>query len=114
MVIAEIHNWIALSPKLPKMSLLGEMHYISKVVLPELCIFALGCINQVSSKDAEIIYNKALKEKTTPSPPAAVAATTTITTTRRYNSRTVEPSFSAPDTGNSFEQLLQAVRSVDH
>jgi hypothetical protein len=100
MVIAEIHNWIALSPKLPKMSLLGEMHYISKVVLPELCIFALGRINQVSPKDAEILYNKAVKEKKSPSSACQSRRTKTVDPTNHVSVSKAE---------NSFEQLLRAV-----
>jgi hypothetical protein len=91
MVIAEIHNWIALSPKLPKMSLLAEMHYISKVVLPELCIFALARINQISPKDAQILFENATKDQNGPFPSS------------RKTSR--QPS----NPGNSFEQLLRAV-----
>src|SRR5690606_34273455 len=55
-VIAEVRNWIALCPKLPKMTLLREMHYISKVVLPEICVFALARVKNLSHADAEVVY----------------------------------------------------------
>lgn len=83
--------------------LLGEMHYISKVVLPELCIFALTRINQISPAEAEIIYQQAVKSNNivTPSPASP----------KRQNLRTTSETAqqSVPKAGTSFEQLLRAV-----
>lgn len=84
-VIAEVRNWIALSPKLPKMTLLREMHYISKVVLPEICIFALGRIKNLSHTDAEVVYRDSVSKLSLEDP----------STVSKSN--------------NSFEQLLRAV-----
>lgn len=84
-VIAEVRNWIALCPKLPKMTLLREMHYISKVVLPEICVFALARVKNLSYADAEVVYQDSVA---------------------KFNG---ENSAAPVSTNSSFQQLLRAV-----
>lgn len=84
-LVSELHNWIALCPKLPKMTLLREMHYISKVVLPELLVFALARVKNLSHADAEVVYHDTVEKLREDSP------------------------IRVQKTNNSFEQLLRAV-----
>uniref|UniRef100_A0A914EHN9 PWWP domain-containing protein n=1 Tax=Acrobeloides nanus TaxID=290746 RepID=A0A914EHN9_9BILA len=57
-VVTEFQKWITLCTKLPKMSLLTELHYVSEVVLPEVCIYCLSKKNECSREKAEKLFRE--------------------------------------------------------
>uniref|UniRef100_A0A7E4VGG8 Bromo domain-containing protein n=1 Tax=Panagrellus redivivus TaxID=6233 RepID=A0A7E4VGG8_PANRE len=107
--IAEMQDWIKLSPKLPKMTSFDELHYISNVVLPELLVYALQQVRKISKTEAEQVLADAVNNKPTTTPKPAA---TPVKSPPKPEPADVDVTNydDLPEEGNSsFDCLLRAV-----